>query len=135
MRRTVSVLADEQCVRILDGTQALAVHVRSWDRTAQIENPVHIQTLVEHKRKASAHRACDRLSADLHTQAAGLHLYGLLSRWSEVMAEPERARWVAELLGWEAQMRSRHSLKRRPRAAYIGRFKPLADFDWQWPTQ
>ncbi len=75
------------------------------------------------------------LSADLHTQAAGLHLHGLLSRWSEVMAEPERARWVAELLGWEAQERSRRSLERRLRAAHIGRFKPLADFDWQWPTQ
>ncbi|MCV2369075.1 IS21 family transposase [Roseateles oligotrophus] len=63
VRRTVSVLADEQCVRILDGTQELAVHVRSWDKAAQIENPVHIQTLVECKHKARAHRACDRLSA------------------------------------------------------------------------
>jgi hypothetical protein len=29
--------------------------------------------------------------------------------------------------------RGRRSLERRLRAAHIGRFKPLADFDWVWP--
>ena len=74
-------------------------------------------------------------AARLRDQAGELRLHGLLGRWAEVMGQPERARWVAELLGWEATERHRRSLERRLRAAHIGRFKPLADFDWQWPTQ
>ena len=75
------------------------------------------------------------LAARLREQAGELRLHGLLGRWTEVMGQPDRARWVAELLGWEATERHRRSLERRLRAAHIGRFKPLADFDWQWPTQ
>ena len=71
----------------------------------------------------------------LRDQAGELRLHGLLGRWAEVMGQPEQARWVAQLLGWEAAERHRRSLERRLRAAHIGRFKPLADFDWQWPTQ
>ena len=62
VRRALSVLADEQRVRILDGAQELVSHARSWDRGQQIEQPVHIEALVEHKRAARAHRACDRLA-------------------------------------------------------------------------
>ena len=62
VRRSLSVLADEHRVRILDGAQELASHARSWDRGKQIERPVHIESLVDHKRAARAHRACDRLA-------------------------------------------------------------------------
>ena len=41
----------------------------------------------------------------------------------------------AELRAWEEAERARRSLERRLQAAHIGRFKPLADFDWKWPTQ
>ncbi len=71
----------------------------------------------------------------LREQALGLHMHGLLAHWAEAMGQPEQARWVAQLLGWEAAERSRRSLERRVRDAHIGRFKPLADFDWKWPTQ
>ncbi len=77
-------------------------------------------------------------AAELREQALGLHMHGLLAHWAEVMGPagpPEQARWVAQLLGWEAAERSRRSLERRVRDAHIGRFKPLADFDWKWPTQ
>jgi len=74
-------------------------------------------------------------SQELRAQAAGLRLHGLLAHWSEVMAEPEAARRVTQWLGWEAAERGRRSLERRVRAAHIGRFKPLADFDWSWPEQ
>ena len=73
--------------------------------------------------------------AQLRGQAGELRLHGLLGRWTEVMGQPEQARWVAQLLGWEATERHRRSLERRLRDAHIGRFKSLADFDWQWPTQ
>ena len=71
----------------------------------------------------------------LRKQAGELRLHGLLSRWAEMMGNPEQARWVAQLLGWEAAERHRRSLERRLRAAHIGPFKSLADFDWAWPTQ
>jgi DNA replication protein DnaC len=71
----------------------------------------------------------------LRSRAGELRLHGLLGRWAEVMCNPEQARWVAQLLGWEAAERHRRSLERRLRAAHIGAFKSLADFDWAWPTQ
>jgi DNA replication protein DnaC len=73
--------------------------------------------------------------ADLRAQAASLRLHGLLAHWSEVMADSEGARRVAQWLGWELAERGRRSLERRVRAAHIGQFKPLADFDWSWPEQ
>jgi DNA replication protein DnaC len=69
----------------------------------------------------------------LREQAAALRLHGLLEHWGEVMAQPEHASWVAQMLAWEAAERSRRSLERRLRDARIGRFKTLADFDWAWP--
>ena len=69
----------------------------------------------------------------LREQAAALRLHGLIEHWAEVMAQPEQAHWVAQMLTWEAAERSRRSLERRLREAHIGRFKPLADFDWAWP--
>ena len=62
VRRTLTVLADEQCVRILDGAIELACHARCWDRAQQIEIEAHVQRLVDHKRAARVHRACDRLA-------------------------------------------------------------------------
>lgn len=62
VRRTLCVVSDEHRVRILDGVQELVCHPRSWDRGAQIEDASHVQTLVDHKRAARAHRACDRLA-------------------------------------------------------------------------
>jgi transposase len=61
VRRSLSVLADEQRVRIFDGIIEVASHPRSFDRHEQIEDPSHLQALVEHKRRARAHRGCDAL--------------------------------------------------------------------------
>ncbi|HSJ40495.1 MAG TPA: IS21 family transposase, partial [Xanthobacteraceae bacterium] len=61
VRRTLSVLATLDTVRILDGLEPIATHVRSFDRGAQIEDCTHVQALVAHKRAARHHRAQDRL--------------------------------------------------------------------------
>ena len=45
VRRTLSVLADEQQVRVFDGASELACHRRSFDRHAVIEDPQHLQAL------------------------------------------------------------------------------------------
>jgi hypothetical protein len=61
VRRTLTVLATLDTVRILDGHEVLATHVRSFDRGAQVEIQAHVQDLTAHKRAARAHRAQDRL--------------------------------------------------------------------------
>jgi transposase len=61
VRRTLEVLATLERVRILDGTEVIGVHPRSFDRRQQIEEPAHIQELVQEKRAGRAHRAMDRL--------------------------------------------------------------------------
>ena len=59
------------------------------------------------------------------------NLHGLLAHWEEAAA----AGWLAMLIDWEEQERTRRSLERRLRGAHIGRFKPLCDFDWTWPKR
>jgi DNA replication protein DnaC len=72
--------------------------------------------------------------AELRAQAVELRLHGLLSHWDEVMGQAESERRVRQWLDWETAERANRSLERRLRDAHIGRFKPLADFDWSWPT-
>jgi DNA replication protein DnaC len=72
--------------------------------------------------------------AHLQERAKALRLMGLLSHWDALQGDPARLGWTAQLLDWEENERSRRSLERRLRSAHISRFKPLADFDWDWPT-
>jgi DNA replication protein DnaC len=71
----------------------------------------------------------------LQRRARALHLSGLLAHWEAVRANPEHLAWTQALLDWEEAERAQRSLQRRLGAARIGRFKPLADFDWGWPAQ
>jgi DNA replication protein DnaC len=64
-------------------------------------------------------------------RAAALQLHGLLAHWEQCAQAP----WLDPLLCWEESERAQRSLDRRLRAARIGRFKPLADIDWNWPKQ
>jgi DNA replication protein DnaC len=73
-------------------------------------------------------------SAQLKERANALRLMGLLAHWDVVQSDPQRLLWTGELLAWEESERARRSLERRLRSAHIGRFKPLVDFDWDWPT-
>lgn len=61
VNRTLTVVATEQRVRILDGNDEVANHARSWERDQQIENQGHIERLVKTKRAAREHRSTDRL--------------------------------------------------------------------------
>ena len=63
VRKSLTVAASLQTVRVVDGAQTVATHQRCWDRDQQIENPTHTQSLVEHKRRARRHHGIDRLSA------------------------------------------------------------------------
>ena len=70
------------------------------------------------------------MATDIARQrATALQLHGVLAHWAECAGQP----WLEPLLSWEETERARRSLERRLRCAHIGRFKPLADFDWAWP--
>jgi transposase len=87
VHRTLTLLASLEAVRIVDGQDVLAVHPRSFDRGAQVEDPAHVAALAADKRAARAHRAQDRLqhaapsTRALFLRAAerGAHL-GVLTR-------------------------------------------------------
>lgn len=70
---------------------------------------------------------------DLKQQAKMLKLHGLIAHWDELNGEhlPLIRTW----LQWEEVERKKRGLQRRLDAAHLGQFKPLADFDWDWPTQ
>lgn len=61
VRRPLVVLATTATVRILDCNGVIAVHPRSFDKGAQIEDLSHVQALVAAKRAARTHRGLDRL--------------------------------------------------------------------------
>jgi hypothetical protein len=61
-RRTLTVLADLDTVRIVENDKVIATHPRCWDRASQIEVPEHLQRLVAEKKRARQHRGLDRLS-------------------------------------------------------------------------
>ena len=62
VRRTLTVLANAQRVRVLDGATILADHVRNYGKGEQIETPSHVEDLLERKRGARQHRATSQLT-------------------------------------------------------------------------
>ena len=73
------------------------------------------------------------LLEELKQRAVALRLHGLIAHWNELPRS--ELPWVQQLIEWEEIERRRRGLERRLSAAHIGRFKPLADFDWSWPEQ
>jgi DNA replication protein DnaC len=68
---------------------------------------------------------------DLRERLRQLGFHGLLAHWDAV----HQADWLPQLVTFEQSERQRRSLERRLRNARLGRFKPLADFDWAWPKK
>lgn len=69
----------------------------------------------------------DQLKARIHKLA----LWGLLDHWDEICEEP----WLQPLLAWQEQARDRRSLERRIRQGKLPRFKPMSEFDYDWPKK
>jgi DNA replication protein DnaC len=73
-----------------------------------------------------------QITTDVMLQRAkALKLMGLIAHWEEVRDNS----WVTQLLDWEEDERSQCSLTTRLKSSRLGRFKPLADFDWNWPKK
>ena len=69
----------------------------------------------------------------LKKQVAELGLHGLQAHWHEL--SEAQLPWLASVLDWEFSERQQRGVTRRLHNARIGRFKPLADFDWDWPEK
>jgi len=83
-------------------------------------------------RTPAATTAATTLSLEeLKRRLRQLGLFGLLAHAEELLNEP----WLAHLLEIEESERLRRSLKRRLDAARLGAFKPMVDFDYEWPKQ
>lgn len=71
------------------------------------------------------------MTADvLLERARALKLYGIIANWDKV----KDSAWITDLITWEEQERTKRSLERRLSQARISRFKPISEFDWEWPT-
>ncbi len=69
--------------------------------------------------------------SDLKEKARQLGIRSVVSNW-DYYADKE---WLAPLLLAEEQERANRAFERRIREARIGQFKPMSDFDWQWPQK
>lgn len=66
---------------------------------------------------------------DLERRLRAVGLIGLAARVDEIRAEP----WVERVLAIESDERRRRGFDSRIRSSRLGRFKPMADYDWSWP--
>jgi transposase len=75
--RTLTLVADDQNVRLLDGDKQVALHARSWGRQQRIDDAEHRRTLVAHRPRAEAISVRDRLVAAVPALSV------LYERWVE----------------------------------------------------
>ena len=68
---------------------------------------------------------------DLLVRLRALKMYGLIERWDEI----HDAAWLPDVIEWEEESRHRRGLERRLKRARLGDFKPMSDFDWDWPKK
>jgi DNA replication protein DnaC len=67
----------------------------------------------------------------LFSRAKMLKLYGIMAHWEEICETD----WIESLITWEETERSHRGFELRLKNARIGRFKSLANFDWNWPKK
>jgi transposase len=61
--KSVHLRADDERVRVIDGTIVFAEHKRSWDRRRAVEAPEHIDAMLERRPSARGPRRRERLAA------------------------------------------------------------------------
>ncbi len=80
------------------------------------------------------------MSVELSKQLVALGLHYVAENLDDVIAKATKNRWgpvelLAHVAEHETKGRAKRSLDRRLARAKLGRFKPMADFDWAWPTR
>jgi DNA replication protein DnaC len=79
-------------------------------------------------------------SSNLSSKLQQIGLRALPAQLDDFIARATKSRWstrqiLEQLVKAEAAERSRRNLERRLRISGIKSFKPMADFDWSWPTK
>ncbi len=82
----------------------------------------------------------DPIPATLSDQLRQLGLVHTAADLNDFIARATQKRWspivqLERLVQAELEARLRQRVERRLKDARLGRFKPLADFEWTWPTQ
>ena len=77
---------------------------------------------------------------DLKSNLERISLKSFANNLDDFIARAGKARWpvrkiIEELCHIESDERARLSLEHRLRFSGIGRFKPIADFNWDWPRK
>ncbi len=85
-------------------------------------------------------RATAPATTDLRAQLNQIGLKATADSLDDLIARATKSRWSASLLLEElarAETRDRadRSLQQRLRCSKIGRFRPIADYDWNWPAK
>ncbi|MCB9609561.1 MAG: IS21-like element helper ATPase IstB [Polyangiales bacterium] len=80
------------------------------------------------------------MSDDLRERLRAMGLHALANDYDDILAMSIKKRWSLEhaltyVVNREEQERARRSIERRQRTSKLGRFKPVADFDWKWPSR
>ena len=79
-------------------------------------------------------------SSDLARALVALGLHRIGEDLDDFIARATKSRWsptqlLEEVSRLELAERARRSVERRLGRAHLGRFKPMADFDWKWPKK
>jgi DNA replication protein DnaC len=79
-------------------------------------------------------------SNSLAAQLEQIGLHAVAAEVDDFLARATKQRWsphqiLEHLVQAEAAERAHRSLERRLRLSEIRKFKPMADFDWSWPTR
>jgi len=78
--------------------------------------------------------------SDLPARLTALGLRHLASNLDDLVALAQKRRlgareFLEHVVDLEEKDRARRSLERRTTRSRIGRFKPIADYDWNWPSR
>lgn len=80
------------------------------------------------------------MTTTLNDQLKALGLHATAAQLQDLIARATKQRWgpmetLEHVVAEEQKERARRSLERRLSRSRIGRFKPIADFDWAWPKR
>ena len=88
----------------------------------------------------NSHAITNAPTNSLPAQLQQIGIRALPGQLDDFLARAAKGRWsphqiLEQMAQAEIAERSRRSLERRLRLSGVKRFKPMADFDWSWPTQ
>jgi len=115
----LTLIASPGLVRLLDGGQEIARHRRSYDRGQRIDDPAHLEALLEQKRKAVGATATGRLGQMV--PSAGAFLDAAFARGDSAAGQVKQLlKLLEEYPAVEVEAAVREAIERQtPRASSV----------------